>query len=599
MSRESNEKVYIDNLMNKGINTFDPPRNLPDGQCADVSNMRMKPTGGVTTAKAPGEVVEVSSTYITPRGGKYYKTYVSGTLKEYIVVALDSGTATKVFAVTYSGSTVYELTGSTFTTGKRVYFDINDNKIYWHLEGEDNVYYWDGDSTDLAYSTLVAAGGTIPTGAKGLVGWMGRIWLFNTAANPTEIVGSAYRDADYWNDVSGNSLGDRAYKAVIDGAYDDEIEAVVPNVWNTTAIIRTNSIWVFVGTDETDWTLKPVNTKYGTIAPASCVRGNDSVWFLSPYGVKQLSGSSEVSDANRYDTILTTSVTWGIRDKFDEYTDAEKQAAFACMWEDTYRLNIGGDVWAYDLVANNGEGALTYLGNEGSLGAYIESPKRLYGVGASDGTLYICETEYDSLARYSTKEIDFSAPDFTKNINEIRIYGKLYGAYPIYCDYYLNGEEEKAGTFPIYLETGTAASYYIFDSGDSTSVAAGELADTTKTWTANDFVGGVLCDSAGTFFDILANSTTTITVSGTPASGAYILAPNRNCFYTAPGDEEEDWASFYTTSTTLYDSGVNAKLRCESIRLVFRNANNDEPFDIYKFQIRYELTKHKSLGART
>ena len=63
------------------------------------------------------------------------------------------------------------------------------------------------------------------------------------------------------------------------------------------------------------------------------------------------------------------------------------------------------------------------------------------------------------------------------------------------------------------------------ETGTSTSEGSGTLTDTSKTWTANEWAGGELTDSAGTVFNIASNTATVLTLdgSGTPASGAYTI----------------------------------------------------------------------------
>ncbi|MFA5779157.1 MAG: hypothetical protein WC947_03380 [Elusimicrobiota bacterium] len=52
------------------------------------------------------------------------------------------------------------------------------------------------------------------------------------------------------------------------------------------------------------------------------------------------------------------------------------------------------------------------------------------------------------------------------------------------------------------------------------------LTDSSKNWTTNQWNGFYLYDSAGTFFQITGNAATTLTVSGTPASGFYEILLN-------------------------------------------------------------------------
>ncbi|MFA5158049.1 MAG: tail fiber domain-containing protein [Patescibacteria group bacterium] len=61
------------------------------------------------------------------------------------------------------------------------------------------------------------------------------------------------------------------------------------------------------------------------------------------------------------------------------------------------------------------------------------------------------------------------------------------------------------------------------DSGVSTSTSTNTLTDTSKTWTTNQWVGFVLRDSSAMDFMIVSNTSNALTLSGTPAGGAYAI----------------------------------------------------------------------------
>lgn len=61
------------------------------------------------------------------------------------------------------------------------------------------------------------------------------------------------------------------------------------------------------------------------------------------------------------------------------------------------------------------------------------------------------------------------------------------------------------------------------ETGSSGVGSLNTLTDSGKGWTVSAYVGQVLVDSAGSVFLISANDATTLTVSGTPASGAYSI----------------------------------------------------------------------------
>lgn len=59
------------------------------------------------------------------------------------------------------------------------------------------------------------------------------------------------------------------------------------------------------------------------------------------------------------------------------------------------------------------------------------------------------------------------------------------------------------------------------DDGTSTSVGLTFLTDSSKSWNVNAYKGYILVDSSDTWFEIASNTADTLTVSGTPAAGAY------------------------------------------------------------------------------
>jgi hypothetical protein len=67
------------------------------------------------------------------------------------------------------------------------------------------------------------------------------------------------------------------------------------------------------------------------------------------------------------------------------------------------------------------------------------------------------------------------------------------------------------------------ASYFSKDAYGTGTGAVSYLTDSTKAWSVNEWVGYYLCDSADTYFLIISNTATRLTVSGTPASGTYAV----------------------------------------------------------------------------
>uniref|UniRef100_A0A6H1Z9X7 Putative tail protein n=1 Tax=viral metagenome TaxID=1070528 RepID=A0A6H1Z9X7_9ZZZZ len=61
------------------------------------------------------------------------------------------------------------------------------------------------------------------------------------------------------------------------------------------------------------------------------------------------------------------------------------------------------------------------------------------------------------------------------------------------------------------------------ETGTSTSVGANYLTDTTKSWEVDEWADHILVDSTYSPFDISSNTADILTVSGTPASGGYMI----------------------------------------------------------------------------
>jgi len=95
------------------------------------------------------------------------------------------------------------------------------------------------------------------------------------------------------------------------------------------------------------------------------------------------------------------------------------------------------------------------------------------------------------------------------------------------CDMNGNLWEHCAG---IHIRDGVA---YVMDNAYPVSSMCGNgtgssntLTDSTKNWQTDQWSGYYLYDSAGTFFTISGNNATSLTVSGTPASGFYEILKN-------------------------------------------------------------------------
>lgn len=601
-----NANIYSDFSMNQGLNSAQPLRNIAPYETPDCSNIIMKSAGGIESA--PGYLAVTSSAIresSTVRGGTLFVAEEYG--RTFYITALDNGTDTRVYAYDMYANISTELLNTSSTnrlpTGLDVEFAVLDDNVYWSCASGTTVYTWNGRLTS-SPTVFIADTGTIPFNTNLLFSWKSRLGVAGTRNNRSEFALSAYRSPSYFDTATPNSVGDKAFAAIPDADTDQRITAVVPDAFGTLFLLRERSAYVMIGESEADWILQPITIDLGCVAKNTALKGNDSVYYLSQHGLKILRGVQEASDANKYDSLQTTSITEGINDKLAEYNSATLADAHAVLYDDTYRLNIDGDVYIFDLKANQMKGALTDASVEGSIGRYFELDGRLYGVGKTDGHIYMLRTGdsangSDYVKSYSTKELDFGEPRNLKNITGIRAYGAVNGDYNIECDIYIDNKTEPELTLDLDFKDITPAAYYIYDSGTATGVGAGYLEDSGAAWTPNEYTGAYLGLSDGSSYQIISNTATRLIVDGTPTAGTYAVAPDEEMFYTDEDDSDEDWASAYATEV-IRDAAGNRKidLRGKTVRLVFHTDSEDQWFRLDGFQIKFEVLRHESIATK-
>lgn len=100
-------------------------------------------------------------------------------------------------------------------------------------------------------------------------------------------------------------------------------------------------------------------------------------------------------------------------------------------------------------------------------------------------------------------------------------------------------------------------------SSTSTSVGSGFLTDTAQSWETNEWASFVLRDSGANDFIIISNDSDTLTVSGTPTSGAYsvirgyfLSGLNKNAFY---GDRTFTGENIWNDIQTINPNGTTIR----------------------------------------
>lgn len=120
----------------------------------------------------------------------------------------------------------------------------------------------------------------------------------------------------------------------------------------------------------------------------------------------------------------------------------------------------------------------------------------------------------------------------------------------------------------------TVATYGTGDTGTGTG-STNTLTDGSKSWTVDEWINWALIDSAGTVFKITDSAATTLTVSGTPASGAYEICPALTGLTRAAGSTtaaaHSETAPIYVKTEYLRLSGLNCmtyNIRARSHRVI-------------------------------
>jgi len=147
------------------------------------------------------------------------------------------------------------------------------------------------------------------------------------------------------------------------------------------------------------------------------------------------------------------------------------------------------------------------------------------------------------------------------------------------------------------------------DTGSSTSVGTNFLTDTSKTWFTNECKGLTLVDSALDEFEVMSNTLDTLTVVGTPASGAYVLKdtlPSSMVAFCSYQDSTEDSGYGFVKMEVSFDDGANWETVLDTeigfdsldgtiaiddpgadycVRLSLKNDNNGHGPIVYKFLV--------------
>jgi hypothetical protein len=205
----------------------------------------------------------------------------------------------------------------------------------------------------------------------------------------------------------------------------------------------------------------------------------------------------------------------------------------------------------------------------------------------------------------------YSFPPFDehiKNINEIRVWGRVNGSYPVKVDYYIDDSITASGSFEIDLSS-TFFGYYLSDAGLSTDAGINFIEDTSKSWTNDEWAGQYVYMRATNELRVITGNTADTlyidgigvsynTVGDIVSSGFwyhkdYCIVPATNCFYTHDSGSDSLYTANYGGGFSNVEFKERPFLRGKRIKLRFYTDEANQEFEIFGFQIVYEVLQHK------
>lgn len=241
---------------------------------------------------------------------------------------------TKLYAVPDNGGAATEISGATFTDGKRLEFSTYINNLY--MTNTDDGYFKYDNSTLTAPSTI-----DDPPAAK----WIAshgdnRMWLANSDNERSRVWFCEDSDPTSWDldnffDVSSD-----------DG---DEITGLV-GFMSDLLIFKDNSIWVAQGTydPENELTLSKRVADAGCVAGRSLVTINNRVYFLGKEGIYE------------FDGVAARIISEPVENIIKNINPAQKEYACAAGADSKYYLsyaplgsNVNTEMLVYDTLARS------------------------------------------------------------------------------------------------------------------------------------------------------------------------------------------------------------------------------------------------------
>jgi hypothetical protein len=276
--------------------------------------------------------------------------------------------------------------------------------------GTDNVFSYDGTSiTDEGATT------SDPPKGKCMAYFKNRLWVANTTSNPDWIYYSDSLDPHAFNhstQVFKVSTGDST-----------EVTNMISYAESALVIFKERSIHELLvsGGNASYWNLRPIDSRYGCIAPECAKFHNGKIYFLSHDGIRVL-------------PLQQNAISYLIKDEIDDINWEYINRARAIIFDDKYFIAVPTGSSTYPdkvyVIDTNTNGWVVYTGwNVGCWGIWIEDNAEVLMYGDSnDGYVWHCfkSTQFNDGAtainyQEETKAFDMGKPFRYKCGGEIEV----------------------------------------------------------------------------------------------------------------------------------------------------------------------------------
>lgn len=385
--------------LEKGLNTFDRPSVLQDGEVQALENFEWTPMGGVTPRPAwQAAGSSPSGTPSSKRGRGLFTGYYQSGVRRLVATIWDNSANFVTYRTDIADPTAYtawtqidSVAVSSPSRNLPMAYAVGNNVLLMSNPGLASAYlrYWDGATAGNATTDAIAG--------RALVYFLNRFWTIGSLAEPTFLRFSEIGDHTNWN-TSENFIP----VAQDDGEPGEDIV-----IWDRGLLIaKQHTLHFLSGYTVDNFALAPIQGRF-TVAPGrSLITTEHGVFVLGIDGNVYLYDGAEVQpvtksiSVNRPTTGYMTG-TWVAGKLYLSGTDTPTVAyAFdGARWRKETYADTGHapqDLVTYDdrylvCTANNGGSRLLSVREE--TGAFSTATKRSPGTDAGVAETFTCTTK--------------------------------------------------------------------------------------------------------------------------------------------------------------------------------------------------------------